>query len=119
MGSAGGRFGRNVPLDEAYPDPEPAILEPNPRTVSRELLTREQFIPATTINVLAAAWLQFMIRDWFSHGKGDIQRPWQLPLSADDTWPQNPMIIPRTIADPTRPAVEEARRRPGGTDGAR
>jgi hypothetical protein len=109
MGSAGRRFGRNVPLEQAYPEPEPAILEPNPRMVSRELLTRDQFIPATTINVLAAAWLQFMIRDWFSHGKGDIQRPWQLPLSADDTWPQNPMIIPRTLADPTQP--------PGDTSG--
>jgi hypothetical protein len=35
MGSAGLRFGRNIPLKEAYPEPEPAILEPNPRTVSR------------------------------------------------------------------------------------
>jgi hypothetical protein len=109
MGSPGLRFGRNIPLEQTYPEPEPTILEPNPRTVSRELLTREQFIPATTINVLAAAWLQFMIRDWFSHGKGDIQRPWQLPLDADDTWPQNPMLIPRTLADPTR--------RPGDTSG--
>jgi hypothetical protein len=67
------------------------------------LLTREQFQPATTINVLAAAWLQFMIRDWFSHGKGDIQRAWSLPLGTDDPWPQNPMLIPRTLSDPTRP----------------
>src|SRR5919202_3349412 len=27
MGIAGQRFGRNVPLDQAYPEPEPAILE--------------------------------------------------------------------------------------------
>ena len=77
MGSAGTRFGRNVPLRYAYPEPEPAILEPNPRMVSRELLTRERFQPATTLNVLAAAWLQFMIRDWFSHGKGDVSKPWE------------------------------------------
>jgi len=107
MGSAGRRFGRNIPLKQAYPEPEPAILEPSPRTVSRELLTREQFQPATTINVLAAAWLQFMIRDWFSHGKGDIERPWRLPLGADDSWPQNPMLIPRTLPDPTRPSVAD------------
>ncbi len=105
MGSAGRRFGRNIPLKQAYPEPEPAILEPSPRTVSRELLTREQFQPATTINVLAAAWLQFMIRDWFSHGKGDIEHPWKLPLGADDSWPQNPMLIPRTFPDPTRPSI--------------
>ena len=46
MGSAGTRFGRNVPLRYAWPEPEPAIMEPNPRVVSRELLTREQFQPA-------------------------------------------------------------------------
>ena len=103
MGSAGMRFGRNVPPREAYPESEPSILEPNPRTISRELMTREQFQPATTLNVLAAAWLQFMIRDWFNHGKGDIQHPWELPLGTDDPWPQKPMLIPRTMADPTRP----------------
>jgi hypothetical protein len=103
MGSAGSRFGRNVPLRYVYPESEPAILEPNPRTISRELLTRERFQPATTLNVLAAAWLQFMIRDWFSHGKGDATRAWQLPLGVDDPWPQQPMVIPRTIPDPTRP----------------
>jgi hypothetical protein len=109
MGSAGQRFGRNVPLAEAYPDPEPAILEPNPRTVSRELLTRDAFVPATTLNLLAAAWIQFMVRDWLSHGPGDKTRPWLLPLADDDPWEQRPMRIPRTVPDPTRP--------PGGGGG--
>jgi len=35
MGSAGTRFGRNVPLKDVYPD-EPRVLMPNPRTVSLE-----------------------------------------------------------------------------------
>src|SRR5215207_2200668 len=39
MGSAGTRFGRNVPVDLTYPENEWALLRPNPRTVSRELLT--------------------------------------------------------------------------------
>src|SRR3954452_12159783 len=43
MGSAGTRFGRNIPLRYAYPAPEPDIMQPNPRTISRELLTRETF----------------------------------------------------------------------------
>jgi len=103
MGSAGTRFGRNVPLRYAYPEPAPAIMEPNPRVISRELLTRDRFEPATTLNVLAAAWLQFMIRDWFSHGKGDMSRPWEVPVAPDDPWPQKPMLVPRTIADATRP----------------
>ena len=115
MGSAGTRFGRNVPLEHTWPEPEPALLTPNPRIVSRELLTRDTFQPATTLNVLAAAWLQFMIRDWFSHGKGDKTRAWTLRLDADDPWPERPadgstersMLIPRTIPDPTRSPADE------------
>lgn len=102
MGAAGTRFGRNVPIELTYPEPEPAILSPNPRIVSRELLTRHTFAPATTLNVLAAAWLQFMIRDWFSHGKSPVENPWKLPLKEDDPWHENPMIVMRTRPDPTR-----------------
>ncbi len=101
MGSVGSRFGRNIPLDRSYPDPEPAILQPNPRDVSRELLTRDRFIPATTLNLLAGAWLQFEVHDWFSHGKDAPEPPWEVPLRDDDEWPEHPMRIPRTRRDPT------------------
>ncbi len=101
MGSIGSRFGRNVPIGDTFPQPEPAILEPNARTVSRELLTRERFIPATTLNLLAGAWLQFEVHDWFSHGKNEVDRPWELDLADDDTWPERPMRIPKTRRDPT------------------
>jgi Animal haem peroxidase len=101
MGAIGARFGRNVPLDRTWPEPEPRILDPNPRLVSRELLTREQFIPATTLNVLAAAWLQFEVHDWFSHGKNEAENPWQVELGDDDPWYERPMRIPRTRRDPT------------------
>jgi hypothetical protein len=103
MGAAGTRFGRNIPLAYSHPEPEPAILSPNPRTVSRVLLTRDTFAPATTLNVLAAAWLQFMIHDWFSHGPSPKENPWKLPLPAGDDWHENPMIVLRTRPDPTRP----------------
>lgn len=103
MGAAMTRFGRNAPIEHTYPEPEPAILSPNPRTVSLELLTRHTFAPATTLNVLAASWLQFMIRDWFSHGKSPKENPWKVPLKEDDTWHENPMIVMRTRPDPTRP----------------
>ncbi|MDF2703024.1 MAG: hem peroxidase, partial [Rubrobacteraceae bacterium] len=103
MSSAGTRFGRNVPLELTYPENDWALLRPNPRTVSRELLTRHEFQPATTLNLLAAAWLQFMIRDWFSHGKSEKDNPWELELGEDDPWPQErPMQVLRTPADPTR-----------------
>lgn len=105
MGSVGTRFGRNAPLAFTYPDTA-RILMPNPRTVSRELLTREQFIPATSLNMLAAAWLQFMIHDWLSHGKNEKERPWEIPIADDDPWPDRPMRILRTREDPTRQPEE-------------
>jgi heme peroxidase len=101
MGSIGARFGRNVPVDRTFPEPEPDILEPNPRLVSRELLTRETFIPATTLNLLAGAWLQFEVHDWFSHGKNVAENPWELELAEDDPWEERPMRIERTRSDPT------------------
>ncbi len=104
MGRAGARFGRNVPLASVNADPDATILEPNPREVSRRLLTRTEFQPATSINVIVSAWLQFMIHDWFSHGRGDKDRAYRVPLSADDDWAEQPMLVPRTVADPTRPA---------------
>ena len=101
MGSLGSRFGRNVPLTKAYPDPPDKLLEPNPRTVSRELMTRNEFIPATTLNVLAGAWIQFEVHDWFSHGKNEADNPWTIPLADDDPWPTHPMQIQRTRRDPS------------------
>ncbi|MBA2537389.1 MAG: peroxidase, partial [Actinobacteria bacterium] len=102
MGSIGSRFGRNVPVDQTWPEQLPEILEPNPRLVSRELLTRDTFIPATTLNVLAATWLQFEVHDWFSHGKGEAENPWKVELADDDPWRERPMRIPRTRRDPTQ-----------------
>src|SRR4051812_9667922 len=98
MGSVGALFGRNVPAAGTAPL---NVLTPNPRAVSLDLLTRQQFVPATTLNVLAAAWLQFQVHDWFSHGSTDKTRPFNVPLSDDDDWPERPMTIPATGADPT------------------
>ncbi len=104
MGSIGARFGRNIPLEQAFPEDPPALLDPSPRVVSRELLTRETFIPATTLNLLAGAWLQFEVHDWLSHGKNEDENPWQLALGDDDPWPERPMRIARTRRDPTSDA---------------
>jgi Animal haem peroxidase len=110
MGMAGARFGRNIPLERIDDTSDAAILDPNPREVSRRLLTRTEFQPAPSINVIVSAWLQFMIKDWFSHGRGDKDRAYRLPLSADDGWPAEELLVPRTVPDPTRPA---------GSDGPR
>jgi hypothetical protein len=104
MGMAGARFGRNIPLDSIVPPERADVLSPNPRQISRALLTRADLIPAPTVNSLAAAWVQFMIRDWFSHGTSPKDDPWIIPLAADDPWPGRPMTIMRTPPDHTRPA---------------
>ncbi|MET0938827.1 MAG: peroxidase family protein [Gaiellaceae bacterium] len=98
MGSMGTRFGRNVPLDRAYPEPRPDLLEPNPRVVSGRLLARERFIPAESVNVLAAAWIQFEVHDWLSHDT-DASKPISLELADDDEWPERPMTIPSTVPE--------------------
>ena len=84
MGAAGAAFGRNVPPDETYPTD---VLSPNPRRVSRELLTRDQFQPAEILNLLAAAWIQFMVHDWLAHKRSETEvveiatpPPWLLTM---------------------------------------
>lgn len=101
MGSVGCRFGRNVPLEHTHPEPDSRLLTPNPRVVSRELLTRDRFKPASSLNLLAGAWLQFEVHDWFSHGKNEPDQPWELPLDDADPWPERPMKVQRTRRDPT------------------
>jgi hypothetical protein len=102
MGMAGARFGRNIPLESTWPESAEAMMTPNPRVVSRQLMTRSAFQPAPSINVLAGAWIQFMVKDWFSHGQGDPARAYELPLTDDDPWPTPPLLVPATVPDPTR-----------------
>jgi len=105
MGSLGSRFGRNVPLEFTVREPEGLLLSPSPRVVSTELLTRAEFQPATTLNLLAGAWIQFEVHDWFSHGKNESESPWQVPLAEGDDWPESPMCIARTRRDPSANAA--------------
>ncbi|MCZ6788488.1 MAG: peroxidase, partial [Chloroflexi bacterium] len=93
------RFARNVPLRYAYPEDEPAILQPSPRTVSLELMTRHEFQPASSLNLIAAAWIQFQVHDWFGHTTTDAG-PWELELPDDDPWHEHPMRVDRTAVDP-------------------
>ena len=104
MGAAGTRFGRNVPLARARREDAAAMMTPSPRVVSRDLMTRDAFIPATSLNMLAGTWIQFSIHDWFSHGVNPEEQPWEVPLTDDDPWPERPMRIERTRPDPTAAA---------------
>ncbi|MEL6964211.1 MAG: peroxidase family protein [Pseudomonadota bacterium] len=96
VGQAGTRFGRNVPLSQARPASDQDMLTPDPREISNRLLARQTFLPASSINVLAAAWLQFMVHDWFGHGKNLKHNPIKVEIDPDDGWHERPMRVPRT-----------------------
>lgn len=101
MGMAGTRFARNVPLTHAFPEAMPGLMEPNPRDISRKLMRRDTFKPATSLNLLAAAWIQFQTHDWFGHGR-DHSKPLEVGLAADDDWFERPMRVPSSKPDATR-----------------
>jgi hypothetical protein len=104
MGAEGERFGRNVPREYTFPEPEPALLEPSPREVSLRVMARDTFRPARTLNLLAAAWIQFQTHDWFSHG--EVRRDKFFTIKLDPSDPivtaggPDRMEIPRSAPDP-------------------
>jgi Animal haem peroxidase len=128
----GARFGRNVPLSEAFPD-EANLLNPSPRVISNELLARDTFKPAVILNLLAAAWIQFETHDWFNHGEppweGEKEdkkrrnepdpiteaqyRPHLIPLTQGDQWHECPMRVRPTRPDVTRDYDQERRENHG------
>lgn len=108
-GSVYRRFGRNVELQAAYGETEAdTLLTPNPREISNKLMAREQFQPATSINFIAAAWIQFMVHDWFSHGPNATDNEIQVDLPAGDPLGSGVLSVQRTTPDQDRDPVEDA-----------
>ncbi|QES46970.1 peroxidase [Streptomyces venezuelae] len=87
MGAVGATFGRSMP-----PVYRPDLFDtPSPVTVSRELLRREAFIPATSLNIIAAAWIQFQVHDWVQHKRLPAAvRSVEVPLPPGETWQNTP-----------------------------
>ncbi len=102
MGKVDAAFGRNM-----APQYLPNLLDrPNPVIVSRELLYREHFIPATSLNVLAAAWIQFQVHDWVQHARYPLgQNDVSVALPEGMTWRN-------TVTGPEEPVMRIARDRP-------
>ena len=69
MGCKGMRFGRNFPREHCQKPTEEQLWTPSPRMLSEQFMARAEgdFKPATTLNLLAAAWIQFQTHDWFNH----------------------------------------------------
>ena len=117
-GAAGTRFLRNVELSAIHPETGAQLLAPNPREISRRLLTRPSGSdgrPAMTevpfLNLLAASWIQFMNGDWINHGEILSDSMIAVPLAADDPgrsrYRQSKIFIGRTQPDPTRSGALE------------
>ncbi len=103
MGMVGSRFGRNAPTDATAPEPLPERMQPSPREVANRLLLRREFIPATSLNVLAACWIQFQNHDWFGHGENAPDTYIDIELDENDEWPEGtPMRMRATSPDRTR-----------------
>ncbi len=116
MGKAGTRFGRNTPTEATEPEPMPQRMEPSPREVANRLLLRDEFKPATSLNVLAACWIQFQNHDWFGHGENAPDTYIDVELDENDNWPEgSTMKVRATIADRTRTGTRAACRRPSST----
>ncbi len=114
MGAAGIRFGRNIPFflpnpasptgyspnPKVYPD-NANMMVPNPRDISRKLFTRPEdgFTEVPFLNMLAAAWVQFQVHDWFDHTNSTVDY-FNVPLAADDPlrkYSISELIIARTV----------------------
>lgn len=110
-GAAKTRFGFNTdPMETAGESAR--LLHPNPRTVSRVLLTRDRgFKPIPFLNLNAASWIQFMTHDWVSYGDpapANVAPPYRIPLDESDPARkllcQTEMLVRRTQRDPTHRA---------------
>ena len=111
MGAAGTRIQRNMDPTGSFAQAETTtLMSPNPRTVSRELFTRDSYKGVPFLNLLAAAWIQFNVHDWFNHTTTQLDFM-HVPLEPGDPFAQNGatfMRVPKTAPDPTRTVVETA-----------
>ncbi|HET6339536.1 MAG TPA: peroxidase family protein [Polyangiales bacterium] len=106
-GAANVRFGFNTDPTKTPPETGDRLLTPNPRLISRMLLTRKDgFKPVPFLNLTAAAWIQFMNHDWVSYGDPANAEPYRIPLADDDparkSLHQTHLLVRPTQKDPTR-----------------
>jgi hypothetical protein len=106
-GAAGTRFLLNVQPDAVKPETDATLMTPNPRLISRKLLTRDGPIKEVPfLNLLAAVWIQFETHDWINHGEILDTDFHEIPLAEDDParrqYLQSNMFVGKTQPDLTR-----------------
>ena len=111
-GAAGTRFPRNVSNDAIRPETGEMLITPNPREISRKLLTRQHPMREVPfLNLLAAAWIQFENHDWINHGENMPGEVHEIPLAEDDPFRkrfrQTKLFVGKTQPDPTRTPLDQ------------
>ena len=111
-GAAGTRFPRNVSNDAIRPETGEQLITPNPREISRKLLTRQHPMKEVKfLNLLAAAWIQFENHDWINHGENMPDEVYEIPLAEDDPFRkrfrQTKLFVGKTQPDPTRTPFDQ------------
>ena len=106
-GAAGTQLMRNVEPRAAQPETGERLLTPNPRVVSRALLTRHgPMREVPFLNLLAASWIQFQNSDWIASGEILFRGVHEVPLPPDvparQRYWQTKMFVGKTQPDPTR-----------------
>ena len=106
-GAAGTRFLRNIQTEAIMPETGHRLMTPNPREISRKLLTRKGEMPTVPfLNLLAATWIQFENHDWINHGEILLNDVHEIPLAQDDParkkYQQDYILVGKTQPDPTR-----------------
>ncbi|XVF60376.1 hypothetical protein PTKIN_Ptkin08bG0040400 [Pterospermum kingtungense] len=97
-GSQGTFFGRNMlPVDQ-----EDKLMSPDPVVVATKLLARRNYEDAgKQFNVIAAAWIQFMIHDWTDHLEDTNQIELIAPAAVADKCPLTSFKFYKTKQFPT------------------
>ncbi|WNG30170.1 peroxidase [Cystobacter fuscus] len=111
-GAAGTRFPRNVDRAATWLQSSRDLLSPNPAEISQFLLARgPEMKQVPFLNLLAGAWIQFMVHDWVSHRASTRLGLYEIPLPpehpARKKYHQTKMFVGKTEADPTRMPREE------------
>ena len=108
MGCAGMRFGRNVPRQHTMPPNHDELMTPNPRLISQEIMARPEgtFKPATIVNLLAAAWIQFQVHDWAQHTESTSE-VWEVPIHEGGKCSKDMKVMKLRKTQPDTPISKE------------
>lgn len=121
MGCAGMRFGRQFPREHCKKPTERELWTLSPRVISQKFMARQArgFIPATSLKLLAAAWIQFQTHDWFNHEKVTADPCGEDASCSDGSLPGRLRVTicltslfpPRRLEGPHEAGQDQARRR--------